>query len=137
MSPKLLAELNRAQAAEDVVVSPAEAIEPPTDSDDRPIAFERELEQWASDVWWAFKNFGSKMTKAQAGTASRWGIFKYAKDNPDAFMGTVVPKATAALEKIRDKLGDGDEVATEERKGIKELKAILVAAIAEAAEGPL
>jgi hypothetical protein len=87
---------------------------------------------WAEDVHWVYEHHAAKLAKSSPGmTTARWGILQYARKNMDAFMAQLVPKAMTVLEKAHDKTGDTDAVVIEEKRGIAELKRILVAAIAE------
>lgn len=94
-------------------------------------SYARESYAWAEDSFWAFENMGNKMTRAKAGTAARHALWKYAKDNPDQFLGQVLPKAMALLEKARAKEGDTDEIIRAETKSIASLRKLLKAAIVE------
>ena len=87
--------------------------------------------RWAMDVYWVFENHSGRVTKAVAGTSSRWGLYQYAKKNMDQFMGQLVPKAMVMIEKARAKMGDPDEIVVEEKKGIADLKRILIDAVKE------
>lgn len=115
----------------------APANDPPPVMDDPTIRaiYEREGNAWALDVFWVYEHLGSRMTRKEAGTAARWGLYQFAKKNTENFMGQVLPKAMVLLEKAREKAGDPDELIIEEKKGINELRRILTAAIAEAAGG--
>jgi hypothetical protein len=88
--------------------------------------------RWAHDVYWVFENYSSRVTKQIAGTSSRWGLYQHAKKNADQFMGQLVPKAMVLLEKAYANSGDSEQIVIEERKDIRALKAILVAALEEA-----
>lgn len=94
-------------------------------------SYAREAYAWAEDSFWAFENMGLKMTKAKAGSPARHAMWKYAKDNPDQFLGQVLPKAMALLEKARAKEGDTDEIIRAETKSIAELRNLLKAAVEE------
>jgi hypothetical protein len=94
---------------------------------------QREGYRWAQDCFWVYKRVGRKLTKAEAGPG-RWALYQEAKRDLSNFVGQILPKAMAMLEKARDKAGDTDLVEKTERKEIAKLQEILVAAREEAAE---
>lgn len=95
-------------------------------------SYARESYAWAEDSFWAFENMGNTMTKKKAGSASRLAMHKYAKNNPDQFLGQILPKAMTLLEKARAKEGDTDEIIRAEQKSIAELRKLLKMAVEEA-----
>lgn len=104
----------------------------PPDAEPGPSGAIQSWVAWAEDVHWVYEHHASKLMKASPGmTTARWGILQYAKKNMDQFMAQLVPKAMTVLEKAHAKTGDTDAVVTESKRGIAELKRILVAAIAE------
>jgi hypothetical protein len=94
---------------------------------------QREGYRWAQDCFWVYKRVGRKLTKAEAGPG-RWALYQEAKRDLSNFVGQILPKAMALLEKARDREGDTGTVEKIERKEIAKLQEILVAAREEARE---
>jgi hypothetical protein len=98
-------------------------------------AYDREGYAWAVDCFWVYEHLGDRITKPLAGSPARWALWKFAKANPDKFVGQILPKAMGLLEKARDKEADSEVdnlMVSEEKKSIRELQRVLEAAILEA-----
>lgn len=95
--------------------------------------YSKESYAWALDAFWTYEHMGDKMTRVKAGSAGRWALWQFAKNEPDKFIGQILPKAMALLEKAREKEGDDQVVVEAERKSLANLRQILADAVAELA----
>lgn len=111
----------------EVELTPARADDPAAKFD-----YTRESYSWAQDVFYVYDHLGATAKEVKTFSDARRALHKHAKSNMDSFMGQLVPKAMQLYEKAREKHGDGDNIIAEEKKGIVQLRQILVAAIEEA-----
>ena len=108
-----------------VEAKPAVILEPPADD----VKF---AVTWAQAVLWAADNVDvtkKKMTKTRAGSALRYNLFLFAKDDLRELHANLIPKALSILDKNKNPEG-GDLTAAEE-KNCDELLTILKQALAE------
>lgn len=112
-----------------VVESAAALGAPPEDG---PVLDVREGMRWAQDVFFAYSKLGERLTKATAGSAARYALWRHANKDMDQFIGVTLPRAMAILDRAQAKTGDTGLMEAHEKKGIAELEKILRAAIHEA-----
>jgi hypothetical protein len=88
--------------------------------------------EWARAVLWAADNVDhnkKRMSKTKAGSAMRYNMFLFGKENGKELMVNLVPKALNILDK--NKNPDGGEITEAEERGAGELLGILKQALEE------
>ena len=88
--------------------------------------------RWATDCYWVAENLDERMSKTKAGTTFRFALWKHARENMDTFIGQMLPKAMAILDRQMSKNTDDGALVKHEDKGVAELERILRGVIHEA-----
>lgn len=88
--------------------------------------------KYAEDVFWALEHADEKITKAKAGSGTRYKLWQLAKSDFETFVTKVLPRACTILDKSKGDNEDELDIQQQEKKELREMRALLKRAIVEA-----